>query len=158
MGDLFSLADQETRLLRLVRRRDNWSEGYLWQPEGRGGVIRLVPDPFLRWMASQKPHEKAVRERLKGELGNDLSGAVSALARRYPDGIPVHAAEVVSRSAAGRGRNCTGAFWVGDSAAVRGECGFNCKLTSNRSYRQDNGFRSVRGNRKCNGERWRGEY
>ena len=91
--ELFNLTDQETRLLRLVHRRDNWSEGYLWQPEGRGGVIRLVPDPFLRWMASQKPHEKAVRERLKAELGDDLSGAVSALARRYPMGIPVHAAE-----------------------------------------------------------------
>ncbi|MDE0205774.1 MAG: hypothetical protein OXP66_07095, partial [Candidatus Tectomicrobia bacterium] len=91
--DLFNLTDQETRLLRLVRRRDNWSEGYLWQPEGRGGVIRLVPDPFLRWMASQKPHEKAVRERLKVELGNDLSGAVAALARGYPNGIPVRAAE-----------------------------------------------------------------
>ena len=91
--ELFNLTDQETRLLRLVRRRDNWSEGYLWQPEGRGGVIRLVPDPFLRWMASQKPHEKAVRERLKAELGNDLSGAVAALARRYPSGMAVRAAE-----------------------------------------------------------------
>ena len=91
--DLFNLTDQEVRLIRLVRRRDTWSEGYLWQPEGRGGVIRLVPDPFLRWMASQKPHEKAVRERLKVELGGDLNNAVSALARGYPQGIPVNQAE-----------------------------------------------------------------
>ena len=92
VGDLFNLADQETRLLRLVRRRDAWSEGYLWQPEGRGGVIRLVPDPFLRWMASQKPYEKGLRERLRDEL-DDLGGAVSALARKYPMGVPAPLAE-----------------------------------------------------------------
>ena len=67
--ELFNLAEQETRLLRLVHVRENWSEGYLWQPEGRGGVIRLVPNPFLRWLASQKAHEKGVRERLRDELG-----------------------------------------------------------------------------------------
>ena len=91
--DLFNLNEQETRLLRLVHRRDTWSEGYLWQPEGRGGVIRLVPDPFLRWLASQKPHEKEVRERLRDELHDDLGGAVSALARRYPMGVPARLAE-----------------------------------------------------------------
>ena len=86
--ELFNLSEQETRLLRLVHVRENWSEGYLWQPEGRGGIIRLVPDPFLRWMASQKAHEKAVRERLCDELGGDLTAAVSALARKYAMGLP----------------------------------------------------------------------
>ena len=85
--ELFNLAEQETRLLRLVHVRENWSEGYLWQPEGRGGVIRLVPNPFLRWLASQKAHEKGVRERLRDELGGDLTAAVSALARKYPMGL-----------------------------------------------------------------------
>ena len=93
VGELFNLADQETRLLRLVHRREAWSEGYLWQPEGRGGVIRLVPDPFLRWLASQKPHEKGLRERLRDELGDDLGSAVSALARKYPVGVPAGLAE-----------------------------------------------------------------
>ena len=64
--ELFNLREQETRLLGLVHKRDTWGEGYLWQPEGAGGVIRLVPDPFLRWLASQKPHEKGAREKLKG--------------------------------------------------------------------------------------------
>ena len=85
--ELFNLSEQETRLLRLVHVRENWSEGYLWQPEGRGGVIRLVPNPFLRWLASQKAHEKGVRERLRDELGDNLTVAVSALARKYPMGL-----------------------------------------------------------------------
>ena len=86
--ELFNLTDQEARLLALVHRRETWGEGYLWQPEGAGGVIRLVPDPFLRWLASQKPHEKGERERLQGELGGDLTAAVSQLARRHPMGLP----------------------------------------------------------------------
>ena len=86
--ELFNLSEQETRLLALVHKRDTWGEGYLWQPEGAGGVIRLVPDPFLRWLASQKPHEKGAREKLKDELGGDLGGAVSQLARTYPLGLP----------------------------------------------------------------------
>ena len=48
-----------------------------------------MPDPFLRWLASQKPHEKGEREKLRDELGNDLTGAVSQLARRYPTGLPL---------------------------------------------------------------------
>ena len=67
--ELFNLSEQEARLLALVHKRETWGEGYLWQPEGAGGVIRLVPDPFLRWLASQKPHEKGAREKLRDELG-----------------------------------------------------------------------------------------
>ena len=86
--ELFNLSEQEARLLVLVHKRETWGEGYLWQPEGAGGVIRLVPDPFLRWLASQKPHEKGARERLRDELGGDLTAAVSQLARQYPVGLP----------------------------------------------------------------------
>ena len=86
--ELFNLSEQEARLLALVHKRETWGEGYLWQPEGAGGVIRLVPDPFLRWLASQKPHEKGARERLRDELGGDLTAAVSHLARQYPVGLP----------------------------------------------------------------------
>ena len=86
--ELFNLSEQEARLLALVHKRETWGEGYLWQPEGAGGVIRLVPDPFLRWLASQKPHEKGAREKLRDELGGDLTAAVSQLARQYPMGLP----------------------------------------------------------------------
>ena len=88
VGGLFNLGDQDGRLLSLVRRRGTWGEAYLWQPEGTGGVIRLVPDPFLRWLASQKPHEKGAREKLRDELGGDLTEAVSQLARQHPMGLP----------------------------------------------------------------------
>ena len=86
--DVFDLTEQEVRLLSKVHVRPTWGEAFLWQPDGAGGIIRLVPDPFLRWLASQKPHERGAREKLKGELGGDLMGAVSQLAREYPLGMP----------------------------------------------------------------------
>ena len=92
MSEIFDLTDQETRLVRKVHRRDTWGEAFLWQPDGKGGIIRLVPDPFLRWLASQKPHERGAREKLKKEMGGDLMGAVSQLAREYPLGLPMRLA------------------------------------------------------------------
>ena len=92
MAELFDLTERERRLLSKVHRRDTWGEAYLWQPDGAGGIIRLVPDPFLRWLASQKPHERGARERLKAEMGDDLMGAVSQLAREYPLGLPMRLA------------------------------------------------------------------
>ena len=92
MSEIFDLTDQETRLVRKVHRRDTWGEAFLWQPDGRGGIIRLVPDPFLRWLASQKPHERGAREKLKKEMNGDLMGAVSRLAREYPLGLPMRLA------------------------------------------------------------------
>jgi len=92
MAELFDLTEQERRLLAKVHRRDTWGEAFLWQPDGAGGIIRLVPDPFLRWLASQKPHERGAREKLKAEMNGDLMGAVSQLAREYPLGLPMRLA------------------------------------------------------------------
>ena len=89
---LFNLTEQEGRLLVKVHRRETWGEAYLWQPDGAGGIIRLVPDPFLRWLASQKPHERGAREKLRAELNDDLMGAVSQLARQHPLGLPMRLA------------------------------------------------------------------
>ena len=88
IAELFDLTEQEVRLLSKVHVRPTWGEAFMWQPDGAGGIIRLVPDPFLRWLASQKPHERGAREKLKAELGGDLMGAVSQLAREYPQGMP----------------------------------------------------------------------
>ena len=87
VAELFDLWPQEVRLLKDVRKRPTFGEGYLWQPENRGGVVRIVADPFLRWLASQKPHEKAAREHLERELDGDLAVAVRFLARQYPLGF-----------------------------------------------------------------------
>ena len=92
IAELFDLTEQEVRLLSKVHVRSTWGEAFLWQPDGAGGIIRLVPDPFLRWLASQKPHERGAREKLKNDLGGDLMGAVSQLAREYPLGMPQLAA------------------------------------------------------------------
>ena len=92
MMELFDLTGQEHRLISKVRRRDTWGEAYLWQADGSGGIIRLVPDPFLRWLASQKPHERGAREKLRAEMDGDLMGAVSQLARKHPLGLPMRLA------------------------------------------------------------------
>ena len=89
---LFNLTEQERRLLSKVHRRDTWGEAYFWQPDGGGGIIRLVPDPFLRWLASQKPQERGAREKLRAEMDGDLMGAVSSLAREHPLGLPMRLA------------------------------------------------------------------
>ena len=88
IAEVFDLTEQEVRLLSKVHVRPTWGEAFLWQPDNAGGIIRLVPDPFLRWLASQKPHEKGARERLKAHKNGDLMGAVSQLAREYPLGMP----------------------------------------------------------------------
>ena len=84
---LFDLSDQDERVLHQVRKRDHWGEFYWWQPEGKGGVVRLVPDPFSRWLVSQNQGEKAARQQLRDKYGS-LRQAVAELARKYPAGLP----------------------------------------------------------------------
>ena len=83
-----SVGSGRSDLLHLVHKREYWGEGYLWQPEGKGGVIRLVPDPFSRWLVSQNPDEKAAREKLTEDEYDNLGKAVAELAWKYPAGLP----------------------------------------------------------------------
>jgi hypothetical protein len=80
MRTLFDLTDPEVALLKTVRRRPGWSEAYLRLPEQQGGVIRLVPDPYLRWLATQQPQERAQRQAALDAARGDLHQAVMALA------------------------------------------------------------------------------
>jgi type IV secretory pathway VirB4 component len=87
MRTLFDLTDQEVALCKTVRRRAGWSEAYLRLPDQAGGIIRLVPDAFLRWGATQHPAERALRAQTIQAMGGDLRRAVSHLATQYPDGL-----------------------------------------------------------------------
>jgi hypothetical protein len=80
MRKLFDLTEPEVALLKTVRRRPGWSEAYLRLPEQQGGLIRLVPDPYLRWLATQHPPERAQRQAALAAAGGDLHQAVAALA------------------------------------------------------------------------------
>ena len=76
MRTLFDLTDQEVALCKTVRRRAGWSEAYLRLPDQSGGVIRLVPDAYLRWGATQQPMERALRTQTMQACGGDLRQAV----------------------------------------------------------------------------------
>jgi hypothetical protein len=80
MRTLFDLTEPEVALLKTVRRRPGWSEAYLRLPEQQGGLIRLVPDPYLRWLATQQPQERAQLQAALAAAGGDLHQAVVALA------------------------------------------------------------------------------
>ena len=91
MRALFDLSDQEAALVKTVHKRARWNEAYLRLPDHVGGVIRIVPDPYLRWCATQQPAERAARAAAAQQANGDLRQAISALATRYPQGLdPSH--------------------------------------------------------------------
>ena len=87
LQDLFHLSDTEVALFDHVRKHAGWSSAYLRLPGHTGGLIRLVPDAFTRWLVSQDDRERALREQTCRETGGDLRQAVQTLAARYPHGL-----------------------------------------------------------------------
>jgi hypothetical protein len=87
MRRLFDLSEQEVAVLKTVRKRARWSEAYLRLMDHTGGVVRIVPDPYLRWLASQHPAERAAREAAVQVAEGDLHQALLTLATRYPEGL-----------------------------------------------------------------------
>jgi conjugal transfer ATP-binding protein TraC len=87
LQDLFHLSDVEVALCDHVRKHAGWSSAYLRLPGHTGGLIRLVPDAFTRWLVSQDDQERALREQTCREVGGDLRRAVQRLVARYPHGL-----------------------------------------------------------------------
>jgi conjugal transfer ATP-binding protein TraC len=87
MRTLFDLTEQEVALCKAVRRRPGWSEAYLRLPDQTGGILRLVPDAYLRWGATQQPAERAMRDAAVQAAGGGLRQAVAQLAAQYPEGL-----------------------------------------------------------------------
>jgi type IV secretory system conjugative DNA transfer VirD4/TraG family protein/LAGLIDADG DNA endonuclease family protein len=85
---LFKLADSEVALFAHVRKHAAWSSGYLQLPGKTGGLVRLVPDAYTRWLVSQDDREKAVREQAILRQGGHVREAVALLAQQYPHGLP----------------------------------------------------------------------
>jgi hypothetical protein len=84
LADLFQLSSAERALLAKVRKHAQWSSAYV-QLAG-GGLIRLIPDAWTRWLVSQDDHDRALREQAVREAGGDLRQAVTTLAQRSPYG------------------------------------------------------------------------
>ncbi len=86
LEDLFQLSSAEIALLAKARKHEQWSSAYLQLAGGGGGLIRLIPDAWTRWLVSQDDHDRAMREQAVREAGGDLRQAVATLAQRYPHG------------------------------------------------------------------------
>jgi hypothetical protein len=86
MHALLKLTPVEQALLGQVRRHDGWSSAYLRLPGQTGGLIRIVPDAYTRWLVSQDDHDRAMRDQALLETGGDLHQAITTLAQRYPHG------------------------------------------------------------------------
>jgi hypothetical protein len=84
---LFELSDAEVALFDHVRKHDGWSSAYLRLPGHTGGLVRLVPDAYTRWLVSQEERERARRDQARAAAGGDLRQAVATLAQRYPQGL-----------------------------------------------------------------------
>jgi conjugal transfer ATP-binding protein TraC len=87
LQDLFELSDAEVALFDQVRKHEGWSSAYLRLPGHTGGIIRLVPDAYTRWLVSQDDGERALREEAVTEACGDVREAVATLAQRYPHGL-----------------------------------------------------------------------
>src|SRR5712691_2256788 len=87
MQSLLKLTVTEQELLGHVQRHAGWSSAYLRLPNHTGGLIRLVPDAYTRWLVSQEDRERAMRDQAIAEAAGDLGKAVTMLAQRYPQGL-----------------------------------------------------------------------
>ena len=58
LRDLFELSDAEVALFDHVRKHDGWTSAYLRLPGQTGGLMRLVPDAFTRWLVSQDDRDR----------------------------------------------------------------------------------------------------
>jgi type IV secretory pathway VirB4 component len=84
---LFKLSDTEMALFAHAAKHEGWSSAYLQLPGHTGGLIRLVPDAYTRWLVSQEQQERAMRAQAVAEAGGDIRAAVTMLAQRYPQGL-----------------------------------------------------------------------
>jgi hypothetical protein len=82
MRELFDLSEAEVSVIKTVRRHSGWSELYVRIPNHQGGVVRIVPDPYLRYMATQDLAEQDEREAALARAGGDWHAALCQLARQ----------------------------------------------------------------------------
>jgi hypothetical protein len=83
---LFELSDTEVALVTQVRKHEGWSSAYLRLPGHTGGIVRLVPDAYTRWLVSQDDRERTMRAEAVASAGGNIQAAVVSLTQRYPHG------------------------------------------------------------------------
>ena len=87
LKDCLSLDDQKIRLLKTIETvKGKFSEA-LVITDSSCGVIRLVPDPFLYWVANSEPRNNEYLMKRTDEYNGDLMCALHACAKEYPYGL-----------------------------------------------------------------------
>ncbi len=82
-----SLSDKEIELLKSVEtQKGKFSEALIISDTSRG-VIRLVPDPFLYWLATSDAKDNEYLERKLDALNNNYLEALNTCAKEYPYGL-----------------------------------------------------------------------
>lgn len=81
------LSDKEIELLKSVEtQKGKFSEALIISDTSRG-VIRLVPDPFLYWLATSDAKDNEYLEKKLQTLDNKFLEALDACAKEYPYGL-----------------------------------------------------------------------
>jgi len=82
-----SLTDQEIELLKSVEtQKGKFSEALIISDTSRG-VIRLVPDPFLYWLATSDAKDNEFLENKVHELQGKYLEALETCAKEKPYGL-----------------------------------------------------------------------
>jgi len=82
-----SLTDKEIELLKSVEtQKGKFSEAFVISDASRG-IIRLVPDPFLYWLATSDAKDNEYLENKAQALNNNYLEALKESAKEYPYGL-----------------------------------------------------------------------
>ena len=82
-----SLTEKEIELLKSVEtQKGKFSEALIISDTSRG-IIRLVPDPFLYWLATSDARDNEYLENKVQKLNNKYLEALLECAKEYPYGL-----------------------------------------------------------------------
>lgn len=82
-----SLSDKEIELLKSVEtQKGKFSEALIISDSSRG-IIRLVPDPFLYWLATSDAKDNEYLEKKLDSLNRNYLEALNACAKEHPYGL-----------------------------------------------------------------------
>jgi conjugal transfer ATP-binding protein TraC len=82
LKELFELSDAEVALFDHVRKREDWSSGYLRLPNQGGGLVRILADDYTKWVMSQRDSDRPIREEAIMKAGGDIRQAIAQLLSR----------------------------------------------------------------------------
>ncbi len=87
LKETLSFDDEKIQLLKSIKTIKGQYSECLVMSENSTGVIRLVPDPFLYWVANSEPRNNDYLWQKVESLNGDLIEAINVCAKEYPYGL-----------------------------------------------------------------------